>query len=38
MLMREEQSSKQENQLVFTESSLQGTGLIPFQKVTKLQN
>lgn len=34
MLMREEQTSKQENRLVFTERSLQGTGLIPFQKVT----
>lgn len=34
MLMREEQTSKQESRLVFTERSLQGTGLIPFQKVT----
>lgn len=29
---REEQTSKIGNRLAFTESSLQGTGLIPFQK------
>lgn len=34
MLKREEQTSKTENRLVFTERSLQGTVLIPFQKVT----
>lgn len=34
MLKKEEQTSKIENRLVFTVSSLQGTGLIPFQKVT----
>lgn len=34
MLLREEQISKQESRLVFTDSSLLGTGLIPFQKVT----
>ena len=34
MLMREEQTIKQENRLVFIKSSLRGSGLIPFQKVT----